>query len=44
MLTADGCASSSRNPACCFCAVWVPGGPREWRPPCSGPLVWACSS
>jgi len=26
MLAADGCASSSSNPACCFCDVWVPGG------------------
>jgi len=28
MLAADGCASSSSNPACCFCAVWALGGPR----------------
>jgi hypothetical protein len=27
-LAADGCASSSRDPAYCFCAVWTPGGPR----------------
>jgi len=49
MLAADGCASSSGNPACCFCGVWVPGGPREWRSPCSGfhwfghahlPVLW----
>jgi hypothetical protein len=36
MLAADGCASSSSDPACCFCGVWAPGGPREWRSPCSG--------
>ena len=36
MLAADVCASSSSNPACCFCGVWAPGGPREWRSPCSG--------
>ena len=36
MLAADGCASSSSNPACCFCGVRAPGGPREWRSPCSG--------
>ena len=28
ILAADGCASSLSNPACCFCAVWAPGGPR----------------
>jgi hypothetical protein len=28
MLVADGCASSLSNPACCFCGVWAPGGPR----------------
>jgi hypothetical protein len=28
ILAADGCASSLSDPACCFCAVWVPGGPR----------------
>ena len=27
MLAADGCASSSGNPACCFCSVRAPGGP-----------------
>jgi hypothetical protein len=26
MLAADGCASSSGNPACCFCGVWAPAG------------------
>ncbi len=26
MLAADGCASSSSNPACCFCGVWAPAG------------------
>jgi hypothetical protein len=26
MLAADGCASSSSDPACCFCGVWVPAG------------------
>ena len=26
MLAADGCASSSSDPACCFCAVWAPAG------------------
>jgi hypothetical protein len=36
MLAADGCASSSGNPACCFCGIWVPGGPREQRSPCPG--------
>jgi len=36
MLAADVCASSSSNPACCFCGVWAPGGPREWRSLCSG--------
>jgi hypothetical protein len=25
MLAADGCASRSGNPACCFCGVWAPG-------------------
>jgi hypothetical protein len=45
MLAADGCASSSSNPACCFCGVWAPGGPREWRSPRSaltglGMLIW----
>jgi hypothetical protein len=44
MLATDGCASSSSNPACCFCDVWprqaeVSGG-RHARTP----LVWACSS
>jgi hypothetical protein len=24
MLAADGCASSSSNPACCFCGAWAP--------------------
>jgi hypothetical protein len=24
ILAADGCASSSSNPACCFCSVWAP--------------------
>jgi hypothetical protein len=28
ILAADGCASTSSDPACCFCAVWAPGGPR----------------
>jgi hypothetical protein len=28
ILAADGCASTSSDPACCFCAVWGPGGPR----------------
>ena len=28
ILAADGCASTSSNPAYCFCAVWAPGGPR----------------
>ena len=36
MLAADGCASSLSNPACCFCGVWAPSGPREWRSPCPG--------
>src|SRR3989442_511553 len=27
-LAADGCASTSSDPACCFCAVWGPGEPR----------------
>jgi hypothetical protein len=27
MLAADGCASSSSDPACCFCGVWALGGP-----------------
>jgi hypothetical protein len=36
MLAADGCASSSSSSACCFCGAWAPGGPREWRSPCSG--------
>jgi len=31
ILAADGCASSSGNPACCFCGAWAAGGPREWR-------------
>jgi hypothetical protein len=26
MLAADGCASSSGNPACCSCGVWPPAG------------------
>ena len=26
MLVADGCASGWDNPACYFCAAWVPGG------------------
>jgi hypothetical protein len=39
MLAADGCASSSSNPACCFCGVRASGGPREWRSPCSGSLT-----
>jgi hypothetical protein len=26
MLAADGCASSSSKPACCFCGVWIPAG------------------
>jgi hypothetical protein len=43
-LAPDGCAFSLSNPACCFCDVWAPGGPREWRSPCSSTLVWACSS
>src|SRR5689334_16513481 len=25
-------------------AVWALGEPRGWRSPCSGPLVWTCSS
>jgi hypothetical protein len=44
MLAADGCASSSGNPACCSCAVWAPAGRGEWRSPYSAKLVWACSS
>ena len=28
ILAADGCASTSSDPAYCFCAVWGPGGPR----------------
>jgi hypothetical protein len=29
ILAADGCASTSSDPAaCCFCAVWASGGPR----------------
>ena len=28
ILAADGCASTSSDPVCCFCAVWGPGGPR----------------
>ncbi len=28
ILAADGCASTSSDPACCFCAVWGPGEPR----------------
>ncbi len=28
ILAADGCASTSGNPACCFCGVWGHGGPR----------------
>ena len=24
MLAVDGCMSNSSNPACCFCAIWVP--------------------
>jgi hypothetical protein len=35
LLAADGCASSSSISACCFCGVWVPGGQRERRSPCS---------
>ena len=26
MLAADGCASSSSDPACCFCGAWAPAG------------------
>jgi hypothetical protein len=26
MLAADGCASGSSDPACCFCGVWAPAG------------------
>jgi len=45
MLAADGCASSSSNPAYCFCGVQASGGPGEWRSPFSG-FHWfgACSS
>ena len=44
ILSADGCASSSSNPACCFAAAWIPAGRGKWRSPCSDTLVWACSS
>ena len=26
MLAVNGCASSSSNPACCFCGIWTPAG------------------
>ena len=29
ILAADGCASTSSDPAYCFCAVLGPGGPRR---------------
>jgi hypothetical protein len=45
MLAADGCASGSGNPACCFCGVWAPGRPEGVAVAMFGlSLVWACSS
>jgi hypothetical protein len=41
-LREDGCDGGwlrvqlASNPACRSCGVWAPGGPREWRSPCSG--------
>ena len=29
--TAEGCASSLSNPACCFSAVWPPAARGQWR-------------
>jgi hypothetical protein len=44
ILAAGGCASSSRDPACCLYTVRSPGEPGEWRSePCPGALVRACS-
>ena len=39
MLVMGGCASNSFNPACCFCAVWAPGGPRGVAVDMFGPTV-----
>ena len=45
MLAADGCASSSSNPACCFCGVWARGELRGVSVAMFGlSLVWTCSS
>ena len=45
MLAADGCASSSSKPACCFCGVWAPGRAEGVAVAMFGlSLVWACSS
>ena len=45
MLAADGCASSSSNPACCFCGVWGPRRAEGVAVAMFGlSLVWACSS
>ena len=43
ILAADGCASTSSDPAYCYCAVWGPASRGERRSPCSDTLVWACS-
>jgi hypothetical protein len=45
MLAADGCASSSSYPACCFCGVWAPRRAEGVAVATFGlSLVWACSS
>src|SRR6266516_7188272 len=45
MLTADGCASSLSNPACCFCGVRAPGRAEGVAVAMFGlSLVCACSS
>lgn len=44
MLAAAGCASSSSNPACCFCGVWAPRAEGVAVAMFGLSLVWACSS
>ena len=45
MLAADGCASSSSDPACCFCGVWAPRRAEGVAVAMFGlSLVRACSS
>ena len=39
ILAADGCASSLSDPGVLLVRRLGPGGPREWRSPCSDTLI-----